>query len=220
VASSHTATAECMRLNAMNKNAPLVLVLDRLSCSGLLRPSPLRRPCPHKSCNHLHFAPAPSCLVVCAVTFSVSSFSPQSPSFIITAILQSQSQPRTTQTTSSPFCAASPSLRAAATRRASTNGMIARSVCPSTTPICPTPKAERAVTFASRIRSAVRRFFGFSAAAAQQRYHHETDRPIIGRRPRLGQCYARDALQRPSCIPFQTNVGPLPLSSTFRLVIC
>jgi hypothetical protein len=37
-------------------------------------------------------------------------------------------------------------------------------------------------------------FFGFSAAAPQQQYNHETDWPIIGQRPRMGQRYARDAV--------------------------
>jgi hypothetical protein len=64
--------------------------------------------------------------------------------------------------------------------------MIARNVCPSTTSTSPTLKVERAVTFASRIRSAVRYFFFFSAAAAQQQYYHETDWPIIGLSEGLG----------------------------------
>ncbi len=37
-------------------------------------------------------------------------------------------------------------------------------------------------------------FFLFSAAAAQHRCHHEIDWPIIGLRPRLGQCHARDVV--------------------------
>jgi len=34
----------------------------------------------------------------------------------------------------------------------------------------------------------------FFAAAAQQQSHHLSDRPIVERRRRLGQCHARDAL--------------------------
>ncbi len=36
--------------------------------------------------------------------------------------------------------------------------------------------------------------------------------PIAGLRPWLGQCYARDAVERTSRVPFQENVGPLTLS--------
>ena len=112
----------------------------------------------------------------------------------------------------------SPSRKVAAVRRAFTNGMIAKSFCPSTTPTCPTPKAERAAIFASRTRSAVRclRLFRSYCGNAS----HETDFAGYRTKASAGATLCKRSSLTPTSRILRSERRSTLVLAASRLVIC